>query len=125
MPLEISMTGSTIADCGGGISVGGECSKIVMVDSRIERCDQAIVQRDSAEALAALGLTGVPNEIIIEAVKALLERQEEPVENKQQMVRESRLGVFIQHSADATTLIQGLVALTPPLLQGLLALLGG
>ncbi|WP_456254862.1 hypothetical protein ACP3PM_20575 [Pseudomonas iridis] len=124
MALKITMNNVTIADCGGGISVGSECDELNMTGVIIERCETAIVQRDSAGALSALGIPyGTPREFVSEVIDLLRQKQTATDEEKKAAVSASRFGALMQNSANATTVIQGLVALSPALLQALQSLL--
>ena len=118
MALIINMTNSTISECGGGISVGSGDVKINMNGSDIEKCGVAILQRDPAGAFAALGIPAdTPHELFAEVLAALRAREAASQEEKAQVVRGSRFGSFIENSANATTIVQGLAALSPYMIQ--------
>ncbi|WP_322614239.1 hypothetical protein [Pseudomonas sp. BIC9C] len=118
MALIINMTNSTISECGGGISVGSGDVEINLIESNINKCEVAILQRDPAGAFAALGIPAdTPHELFAEVLAALRKKEAASHEEKAQVVRSSRFGSFIQNSANAATIIQGLAALSPYMIQ--------
>ncbi|MFW9099607.1 hypothetical protein ACOI8A_05605 [Pseudomonas sp. P4795] len=124
MAMKITMIGTTIKKCGTVFSVGDGDVDIKLVRTKIVDCETAILQRDPIGALTALGLpSNVPHELVVEALNALYIKQPASVEEKAEVVKSSRLGAFIQHAANATAITQGLVALSPALIQSLLPML--
>ena len=124
MALKITMIGTTIKKCGTVFSLGNADVDIKLVRTKIEDCETAILQRDPIGALTALGLpSNVPHALVVETLNALYLKQPASVEEKAEVVKNSRLGMFIQHAANAATITQGLVALSPALIQSLLPIL--
>jgi len=118
MAPKITMTDSLISEYGVALAVDSSDIEIDLIQTRVEKCETAINQQNTAGALAALGISlAVPHNVIGEVLLTLRTNQTATDEEKEKVIQGSKLGDFIQNSANATIIIRSLVALSPALLQ--------
>ncbi|MDM9555959.1 MULTISPECIES: hypothetical protein [Pseudomonas] len=71
-----------------------------------------IVQRDPPSFFAQIGLPkDTPYDVLLTALMLLRANPDAPIEKKTELLETSRLGPYLQNSANATTVVTGLAAL--------------
>lgn len=123
MAGRITIRNGYIENCHTGISLGDSDAHVEIDNVHFNKCNTAILQRDPAGALAALQIpSGVSHQEFREVIELLLATAGAPTAKREIEVRRSRFWDSVQNTANATAIIQGLMALAPAVLTGLRAL---
>lgn len=125
MAGKITISGGRIAYCGTAISVSGESdTELHVSDVSIIKCNTAILERDPVGAIEALGIPPeIPRNEVREVVQLLLDARDKSDTEKESEIKKSSFWSLIQNASNGTTIVQGLVALTPPALSSLMSLI--
>ncbi len=74
--------------------------------------ENGVIERDPPSFLEMLGLPAdTPFDALLIALMTLRDRPEAPLEEKTQALKTSKIGPYLQHSANAATVVQGLALL--------------
>lgn len=123
MAGRITITNGRIENCHTGISLGETDAHVEIDNVHFDKCHTAILQRDPRSALAALKIPAdVSHQEFREVIELLLATAGSPSSKREIEVRRSRFWDSVQNTANATAIIQGLIALAPAALTGLRAL---
>lgn len=102
-----------IEDCLGGMSLAHETEAEFSSVVSIRRCQTGIETRDPVSILDSLGLPpDTPPELIVEALEILKAHPTAPPDQKAELITGSKIGIFLQDTANATSIIANLVSLS-------------
>ncbi|POP79303.1 hypothetical protein CXB37_04120 [Pseudomonas syringae pv. syringae] len=123
MRRKLTFTNGKIMNGAVGISFSSQSEgEIHMSDVIIDGCNTAILERDPVGAIAGLGIPPeVPREDIRLVIEEILQSNAQTAAEKESVVKRSKFWSLIQNASNATVIVQGLVALTPPALASFLA----
>jgi hypothetical protein len=122
MPIKIDMSGNTFEKCGTAVSVAhGTNAEIKFTANNLINCQAGIVERDPVSLLATLGLPqDTPIEYLKQVLLALKAVPEGDIKQRENTVKESKLWAFVENSANAATIFEAIVAVSPAIATHLL-----
>ena len=112
--MPILVDGVYANNCGSAVKAEGDFPDgLTLKNINAVDCIQTLDLRDRPSIISSIGLPDTtPPEILLEALKLLSSLQGESPEKKAQELKTSRLGSFINLSADATTTISNLISIS-------------
>lgn len=112
--MKIDIKNMNLTDVGVGVSLPkGSNADLKMDEITMIRGRTLVEERDAPNFVQSLGLPpDTPPEFILEIIRELRERPDLLEHEKVEVVKSSKLWSFVERSSSATTVIQGILALT-------------
>lgn len=112
--MPIIVDGVHAEQCGSAVMTEGDFPDgLTLKNIKAFNCVKALDLRDRPSIISSIGLPDTtPPEILLEAMNLLSSMQGASPEEKAQELKTSRLAYFINLSADSTTIISNLIAIS-------------